>query len=633
MLRRRAKRLREEKRRAIPVAEAPTGVVELAGHGEDDVLSCIVPLSGGDRVATASTDGKVRIFSVATGELEHELDAHERDIRWRALAALGGDIFVSGGYHDGKVVTWNAASGERLGEAAAAGGIRALAALDGGRFVAGTFGGDVVIYAHDDGCGVEEAVRIAGAHSGWVSDIAACGGRLATASFEKTAAVWSIDTRERVATLHGHTDSVWSVDMNDRLVVTASGDKTVRVYHAAGGYLCTRVFDWLHTRWVDSVALIGDDRILSTSFDSTLCLTQISSSAVVARAELSNEPRFAAALPDGRLAVCGVRGYAALIEAPTAAADVVKRQGAAALPESASAASSLAVAGQLPPLQDALVRVAAGELTAAAVCRDLISADICSASLAEWCAGHLLLMQAVRNGDITGERRYDGIDFYWFKRLYLPTRRLVLGHGNDYATVKTFLLQAEAAGVIQSADAVVAAMAAHLDLRVNVRELRSSGEQILRAIARVLMRQADTEQRLCDLENEIERFKRVQLWTQLANILVSLSPFAGGSVACDIACTESAFEGIRVSNMVDSFLCVAIVAHAAAIGALFNRFLSSGNDLLSEDSLAMMPVEARVLLEKFASELGVSVQGLRRILKVTAQRLVEAKESGGPAGV
>jgi hypothetical protein len=50
---------RDEKRRAMSGAEAPTGVVELAGHSEKDWLGCIVPLPGVDRVATASNKVKV----------------------------------------------------------------------------------------------------------------------------------------------------------------------------------------------------------------------------------------------------------------------------------------------------------------------------------------------------------------------------------------------------------------------------------------------------------------------------------------------------------------------------------------------------------------------------------------------
>jgi hypothetical protein len=241
-------------------------------------------------------------------------------------------------------------------------------------------------------------------------------------------------------------------------------------------------------------------------------------------------------------------------------------------------------------------------------------------------------MLAVRDGGIAGDRRYKGVDFYWLQNLYLPLRGLSEGLGNDdVKDVKSILLQAEKAHVIQSADAMVVAIELHRDLTVNVNELRSAGEQMLRAFAHIFMRQADMEQRLCDLENGFERFKRVQQWTQLANIVVSLIPFAGGSIACGIAGASSAFEGMQISNVVESLLGVATVAQGAATASLFNRFLSCGNDLLSEDGFAAMPAEARVLLEKVASELGVSMQGLRQILRMTAQRMAEDREGGGPS--
>jgi hypothetical protein len=112
--------------RAMPAAEVPTGVVALAGCGFGEGPRCVVTLPGGDRVASASEKGTVGIFAGATGATEFQFNAHEGGIGWRALAALGGDILVSGG-DDGKDMTWNVASGERLEEAAAGTGVLALA--------------------------------------------------------------------------------------------------------------------------------------------------------------------------------------------------------------------------------------------------------------------------------------------------------------------------------------------------------------------------------------------------------------------------------------------------------------------------------------------------------------------------
>jgi WD40 repeat protein len=104
---------------------------------------------------------------------------------------------VSGGNDDGTVVTWNVASGDWLGEAAAGGGVIALVALDERQFAAGTKCGDVVFYKHDGGRGVEEVACVGDAHSDWIFDFAVCGGLLATASSDQTAAVWGVDSRER----------------------------------------------------------------------------------------------------------------------------------------------------------------------------------------------------------------------------------------------------------------------------------------------------------------------------------------------------------------------------------------------------------------------------------------------------
>jgi hypothetical protein len=192
--------------------------------------------------------------------------------------------------------------------------------------------------------------------------------------------------------------------MNNRLVVTASWDKTARVYDADCDYSCTAVLDWFHNEPVRSVALIGDDHILSALDDTTVCITQmLSSRTVVAHTKMRHPARCAAVLLEGRLAVCS-RTNSLLIDAPAAAADILKAHSAVALPEDAASVLALALAEPLPPLQGALVRVAAGALTAAAACRDIIAAYACSASLAECAAAHSLFDA----GDFA-KAKYEGI--------------------------------------------------------------------------------------------------------------------------------------------------------------------------------------------------------------------------------
>jgi hypothetical protein len=99
------------------------------------------------------------------------------------------------------------------------------------------------------------------------------------------------------------------------------------------------------------------------------------------------------------------------------------------------------------------VRVAAGVQTAATSCRDLISAEACSASLAEWNAAHLVLMRAVGDGEVEGSPSFDGTGNYWFDNLYVPFRKVCLG-AEDYDVVKRQLEQAKGVGVIETVEAI-----------------------------------------------------------------------------------------------------------------------------------------------------------------------------------
>jgi WD domain, G-beta repeat len=597
---------RQKKRLAMPDNKAPKGVV-LLEHGAGEAVWCIVPLPGGDRVATASNKGKVRVFAVASGALECEIYAHKGTVGRRALAALGGDIIVSGGDSDGRIVTWNAASEERLGEAKAGSGVCALAVLDGGRFVAGTDGGDVVFYTHHGGRRMTKAARILGAHSSTISDFSVCGQRLATVSYDNTAAVWSVDSREPLARLSGHTESVRSVDMNERLVATASWDHSMRVYKVAEGYSLITVLDWVHTRWVNSVAFIGDDYILSAG-DQAVCITQLSSNTVITRTRLCYRAFSAVALPGGCLFVCGLSGNASRIDAPAAAAAIFNGQDAAAFTESLTVASTIAVE-PLPPLQNAVVRVAAGDLRASAACRELICADACSVSLAEWNAAHLLLMRAVRDGGIQGSRTFNDNRNYWFENLYVPSRKLCLG-AEDYNLVKRQLEQAKVAGVIETVEATLAAIHAYLDLQDGVKEIRGACEQILCAVSFLFFEQVQLDRRLSSIAAEIHGVKRAQLISSLGNAVFGLIPFAGAALAGSFAGAALLLEASDSGSAVESLLGVT----AFPAQTLVDRFLSGGRLVLKAEVLAQMTVEQRRVLEYAAAGLGMSIDDLRRII-------------------
>jgi hypothetical protein len=97
-------------------------------------------------------------------------------------------------------------------------------------------------------------------------------------------------------------------------------------------------------------------------------------------------------------------------------------------------------------------------------------------------------MQAIREGEIRGYLRFHNNDGHWLDNVDVPLRLLSEGlERDDFRDVKRMLLQAESAGVIQSADAIGVALELHRDLKINSRELRDAGEWMLHAIAHGLL--------------------------------------------------------------------------------------------------------------------------------------------------
>lgn len=95
----------------------------------------------------------------------------------------------------------------------------------------------------------DEAALVIDAHPGAVVfglRVSADGRRLATASYDKTAALWDAQTGARLATFAGHTEGLWSAALSPdgTRVLTAAGDKTARVWDAATGESLGIAWEW-----------------------------------------------------------------------------------------------------------------------------------------------------------------------------------------------------------------------------------------------------------------------------------------------------------------------------------------------------------------------------------------------------
>ncbi|AOA63201.1 Small subunit (SSU) processome component [Komagataella phaffii CBS 7435] len=90
----------------------------------------------------------------------------------------------------------------------------------------------------------------------------------ATASYDKTAKVWHIDTGETVGILKGHKRGLWDIRfcLYDKLIVTASGDKTCKVW-SLQNFTCLKTLEG-HTNSVQRCQFFNkNNQIVTTGAD------------------------------------------------------------------------------------------------------------------------------------------------------------------------------------------------------------------------------------------------------------------------------------------------------------------------------------------------------------------------------
>jgi WD40 repeat protein len=98
------------------------------------------------------------------------------------------------------VILWDAAYGDRLCSLKVNGYANAVSALGADRFLASA-DGDLAFLSHTCGRDVAQLHKISSAHANRITDIAVCGERVATASGDKTAALWCASTSKCLVVL------------------------------------------------------------------------------------------------------------------------------------------------------------------------------------------------------------------------------------------------------------------------------------------------------------------------------------------------------------------------------------------------------------------------------------------------
>jgi WD40 repeat protein len=233
-------------------------------RGHDDWVRAVMWSPDGRRLVTASGDGTVRIWDADRGSELGVLRGHDDEV-WGVAWSPDGQRLATAS-RDGTARIWMAdnSSSELTVLRREGAEVRGVAwSPDGQRLATGSYDRTARIW--DIGSG-RELVVLRG-HNGWVQGVAWSpdGRRLATASRDRTSRIWDVESGSELAVLYGHDAEVrevaWSPD--GRRLATASIDRTARIWDADRGSELV-VLDG-HNGWVRGVAWSPDSQLLATA--------------------------------------------------------------------------------------------------------------------------------------------------------------------------------------------------------------------------------------------------------------------------------------------------------------------------------------------------------------------------------
>uniref|UniRef100_A0A0B7JQF2 NACHT domain-containing protein n=1 Tax=Bionectria ochroleuca TaxID=29856 RepID=A0A0B7JQF2_BIOOC len=273
-------------------------VQTLKGHGAS-VSS--VAISDVQRLASGSSDQKIKIWDIATCECLRTLVGHEGSVT--AVTFLGSQQLVSSSL-DRTIKIWDIRTGVCVqtleGHSDA---VSSVVVLDNRRLASGSM--DNIIKVWDTSTGT--CLQTLEGHTRWVSSVAfsADNQRLASGSGDGMVKVWDIPTSTCIETLSGHGDAVTSVNflVDSQRLVSCSRDATLKIWdtgtgssaHIPDGYgfwvhpvVFSSDFRWLAAGSNDSRARIWDVttggcvRTFEGHHDSVFCVDISSNSRLLA---------------------------------------------------------------------------------------------------------------------------------------------------------------------------------------------------------------------------------------------------------------------------------------------------------------------------------------------------------------
>ena len=212
-----------------------TGKVIAKWTGHTKGVRSVCWSADGERVASGSYDGTVRVWSVESGDgvLRPIKTGHE----YVLAVAYSPDTskFATGGYNEDAIKIWDAMTGKLLSTLEQGSSVWSLAwTSDQKKLIAGFDNGSIRIFNFDSTSFTFQQIAVLGDHKDSVTAISLFQNDhlLASASLDNTARIWDLDTNLPVGLLMQHQDYVYGAafSADGNFLVTACQDTNAYVW-------------------------------------------------------------------------------------------------------------------------------------------------------------------------------------------------------------------------------------------------------------------------------------------------------------------------------------------------------------------------------------------------------------------
>lgn len=268
------------------------------------------------------------------------------------------------------------------------------------------------------------------------------------------------------------------------------------------------------------------------------------------------------------------------------------------------------------PLQTAFLSYLNGNTTAKDMCLNMISYDLCKASVTEWFCAHRILMLAVHSRQIESSPDYGNRYGFWFETVYLAAKDILICSDLDFNVIRKALREAVLCRVIRSEEPIIAAIHITRDIRQSKTEIFTLGQELLSRIFQI-------ERSNNHFSTALQNYVAFQSNANLFSAALNMIPFIGGTIASAISAGSRIFEDCALSSHAELAIDIGTEA-ALGFKSFEEKVLLAAAEGLKPKNVQGMSDDLRSVLELSLEKSGVNREQLRAVFLAEGEKQLEA---------